>query len=109
MTTYLYPFRSLLSASLQGVSRVNNLAQLLYAEEVLDDLADKGKTGTVEYQYLRQCAASYVKANPELLAASWLRSGGAVFDIIEEQREAALVALESEDLPDSDYPKLLVA
>ena len=65
---------------------IGNVEQLLFAEEVLDamdaDLVDK-----VHYAALHVKAETFVKGNLELLTKPWLRTAGAVHDIIETLRQ----------------------
>lgn len=83
-------FSKMLNPSLEDGSRVTSLAQLLFAEEVLDEMVAQGQEGSLNYLYLKQRATEYVKANPALLSTPWLRVAGAVFDIIEAVRNEYL-------------------
>jgi hypothetical protein len=67
------------------ISRIDNLAKLLLAEEILDDMAGTYDLNE-EYWMLHARAVEYVRANRELLVQPWLRNGGAVYDIIAKVR-----------------------
>ena len=78
---------ALLSPTLSREAPISSIAQLLFAEEALDDMAAMDDLGS-EYQDLQEKARVYIKAHSvELLAAPWLRISGAVFDLIEAERE----------------------
>ena len=81
----------MLRSSLQGQTRIDTLAQLIFAEEVIDDMESR-KEASLTCQLLRARAEAFVRANPELLNAPWLRNGGAVYDIIERVRNEVLDA-----------------
>lgn len=65
------------------------LGHLLAAEEVLDTLSANG-VHDAEYLDIERRAKSFIRAHPELLKAPWLRPAGAVYDLIQSAREAAL-------------------
>lgn len=81
--------RNMLRPSLTGETRISTLAQLIFAEEVLDDL-DAQPDAEIAGAFLRARAEAYVRANPDLLSAPWLRNAGAVYDIIERVRNEFL-------------------
>jgi hypothetical protein len=74
-------------------TRVENLAQLLLAEEILDELDSQGKH-TLQHHLLTCQAEAYILANPEILDKPWLRNGGAVHDMISRVKEQQLARAE---------------
>ena len=72
-------------------AQVNNVQQLLFAEELLDGM-DAGLVFKEGYAELYQKAEAYVLANPALLTTPWLRSAGAVHDIIEAIKQQRMSA-----------------
>lgn len=81
------------------VGAFRTLGHLLAAEEVLDMLAANG-IRDAEYLEIEGRARAYIASHPELLSAPWLRTGGAVYDLLSEAREARLCQAEPRDLSD---------
>jgi hypothetical protein len=73
--------KGMFSPLLSPSSRIASIAQLLLAEEILDELASHDDCNLAYWQLYARTEA-YVRANPELLRKPWLRNGGAVRDII---------------------------
>lgn len=65
------------------------LAHLLAAEERMDELDALGTRNT-EYLSLRSRAQSYIEENPSLLDGKWIRNAGAVYDLIDAERNRRL-------------------
>lgn len=87
--------QTLLRPSLPDIDEsVGSLAQLMLVEEVLDELASRSQSSTMQYQYLVCKAKAFIQANPELLTHKWFRNGGAIYDLIHEIREQNLIAME---------------
>jgi hypothetical protein len=84
---------------------IKNLADLVFAEEILDDLESMGLAGNQAYFRFRGLVCTYVYNNPALFLEPWLRNGGAVFDIIENARQDYLEGLLDDD-EDLKSPKL---
>lgn len=78
----LHILAQLLDGTLPVSGPLQTLAQLLAAEERLDELEAAEQTGP-EYQALRQAVLAYVIENPELGQTPWLRCGGAVHDMLQ--------------------------
>lgn len=65
---------------------IGSSEQLLFAEEVLDAM-DAELVDKTQYAQLHAKADAYVATHPELLHRPWLRTAGAVHDIIEAHRQ----------------------
>lgn len=77
----------LLDPTLPAEGPLRTIAQLLAAEERLDELEGQGATAAhPEYFALRQRVLAFVATHPELLEAPWLRCAGAVSDMLQELR-----------------------
>lgn len=66
-----------------------SIGHLLAAEEALDAMSANG-VHDAEYLDIERRAKSFIRKHPELLTSPWIRPAGAVFDLIEGAREAAL-------------------
>lgn len=75
----------MLDTTIPAEGPLSTLAQLIAAEERLDELEARGTAGA-EYEVLRGQVIDYVKATPELAQAPWLRCGGTVYDMLSEGR-----------------------
>ena len=67
-------------------TNIDTLSKLIAAEEAMDAMAADRNLGLF-YQYLELHSEKFLKANPLLLSEPWVRSGGAVHDMIQRLRK----------------------
>lgn len=82
--------RSLNKAPVTHVDTVQTVSDLLMAEEVLDDLANRRLDHTLDYQSLLAKCAFFLASHPEVYMQPWLRNGGAVYDLVHNVKDIAL-------------------